>query len=177
MTRGSDTNRRKEGKSTCLQEEENEKLKSKEIRIVVRKLIKLIHTGLPASLGNKKLWMEKEIFGLKRKSIERNRKNEVLVQTETLKSSVKRNKSETTTPVDENENQGNYQKGRQQQGKASKRETVTGQSINYQHSGIMGNQYSLPVQKVKVEVKPEREEQIPWFDKQGSYEPCSLKRF
>jgi hypothetical protein len=43
------------------------------------------------------------------------------------------------------ENQGNYQKDRQQQGKVSKKKAVTGQRINYQHSGIMGNHHSLSV--------------------------------
>jgi hypothetical protein len=67
------------------------------------------------------------------------------VQTETLKSTEKWNKSETTTPVGVKENQGNYQKGRQRQGKVSERKAVTGQPINYQHSGIMGNHHSLSV--------------------------------
>jgi hypothetical protein len=79
-----------------LQDEENEKLKSKEIRKVVRKLIKLIHTGKStgismkedksASLGNRKTQdgkrnprIEKEIKGTKQKkrSISVNRNPEI----------------------------------------------------------------------------------------------------
>jgi hypothetical protein len=67
------------------------------------------------------------------------------VKTKTLKFTVKWNKSETTTPVGVKENQGNYHKDRQRQGKVSECKTVTGQTINYQHSGIMGNHHSLPV--------------------------------
>jgi hypothetical protein len=44
IVEGSDTNRRKEGKSFCMQDEENEKPESKETGEVVRKLIKLTHT-------------------------------------------------------------------------------------------------------------------------------------
>jgi hypothetical protein len=67
------------------------------------------------------------------------------VQTKALKFTAKWRKSETTTPVGVEEKQGNYQKGRQQQGKVSERKAVTGQPINYQHSGIMGNHHSLSV--------------------------------
>jgi hypothetical protein len=48
------------------------------------------------------------------------------VKTETLKFTEKWNKSETTTPVGVKENQGNYQKGRQQQGKVIEKKAVTG---------------------------------------------------
>jgi hypothetical protein len=41
----------------------------------------------------------------------------------------------------------------------------------------MGNHHSLPVWQAKVDEKPAREEQTLWFDKQGSSEPRSLKRF
>lgn len=68
-----------------MQSEENEKLKSQEIRQVVRKLIKLMHTGSPASFRNRKPKKEMKILGWKWKSKERNTKNEVLVKTETLK--------------------------------------------------------------------------------------------
>jgi hypothetical protein len=47
------------------------------------------------------------------------------MKTETLKFTAKWNKSETTTPVGVKENQGNYQKDRQQQGKVSKKKAVT----------------------------------------------------
>jgi len=129
-----------------------------------------------------KFWKQKtregkEIFGWKKKSKERNWKNEASMKTETLKFTVKWNKSETTTPVGVKENQGNYQKGRQRQGKVIEKNTVTGQPINYQYSGIMGNHHSLPVWQVKVEEKPVREEQTLWFDKLSSSELSSLKRF
>jgi hypothetical protein len=47
-----------------------------------------MQTDLSASLGNRKPEREKEIFGWKKKSKERNRKNEALVKTETLKFTV-----------------------------------------------------------------------------------------
>lgn len=101
-----------------MQEEENEKLGSRENNQVVRKLIKLTHTGLSTKVSmevekTSKFWKQKtregkEIFGWKKKSKVRNRKNEALMKTETLKFTEKWNKSETTTPVGVKENQGNY---------------------------------------------------------------------
>jgi hypothetical protein len=74
--------------------------------------------------------------------------------------------------------QGNYLKDRQQQGKAGEWTTVTGYSNKSQHSGIMGNHYSLTVWEAKVwrEIRKDRTENFGLTEKSSS-EQSSLKRF